>query len=776
MKPLSQVITAITALSIKNPKLTICLFIFITLLFSSQIHRLHFETSGESFLQKTDPARLAYEDFESKYGISAYFVILIEGDDLFSQEKISRLIEFESTIKKHTPYVASVESILNSTFVSHDEDDIYIGALADDVFSALSAEEKKALAISQAFFKDRLINASGDTTALLVRLKVYTPKKEGRKRLSVLDVQRTLESLEKSIHAFQPYFAKPILLGGSPVVTTELTQITKSEMLLFATLSVLVVAVVMYSQFHSIPVIVLPLMLLLMTVLQVIGAMALNDRAVHVTGSILPSFLIAICIGDSVHFIKHYFVHQRAEINPHENAIRAIEHSGVALFFTSLTTFLGLISFGFSHVEPISSFGIYAAIGIWIAFILTISFLPACFVALSITAHPKYARATKFAFSSSTYVQFLSVHKIKIIAMSLLLTISSSYLASKLSFTYNPLTWFKPEHPVKQSSAIIEQKLAGIMQVELLINTANSEALAVQQLNEIDQWLSRQIREHSSSIPIKGESSILVLLKEANRVLTDSQIAELPMSNELLAQELLLLKLNASDTVEQLISEDQSEIRVTLSIPWQDSLAFNAFVQSVADDFSYTFKDTLRLRVTGLASVGNKAFGDMVVSMSYSYLIAFVTILLCIAVLIRNPLYSAITMYANSLPLLMTLALMTVFSIPLDLFTLLIACVALGIVVDDSIHFMQTFKRYADSGLSIEQALIATIDSTGMALTTTTLILSVAFLVYGFSQLNNLVYFGLLTSVTILFALIADVVLVPALLLAFYNKKNNVYK
>lgn len=178
------------------------------------------------------------------------------------------------------------------------------------------------------------------------------------------------------------------------------------------------------------------------------------------------------------------------------------------------------------------------------------------------------------------------------------------------------------------------------------------------------------------------------------------------------------------------------------------------------------------MEATGMATLSNQAFEDMTHSMLESYFWAGLSILILLMLLTRKAGLGLLAMILpNVLPVCMVLALMHLLAIPLDMFTMLIGSIAIGLIVDDTIHLLYSFQRNVKEGLAPIDAMINSLLTTGKALVATTVVLSFAFLIYCLSSLSNLMAFGYLTALCIMFALVADLLLLPAILLLLY--KNN---
>jgi predicted RND superfamily exporter protein len=181
-------------------------------------------------------------------------------------------------------------------------------------------------------------------------------------------------------------------------------------------------------------------------------------------------------------------------------------------------------------------------------------------------------------------------------------------------------------------------------------------------------------------------------------------------------------------------------------------------------DFPTILGDEVEITVTGLMSLAGRTINAVIRSMSRTYLVAFLVITPLMVLLIGNLRIGLLSMVPNLSPILLTLGLMGWLGIPLDAFTLLIGCIAIGLAVDDTIHFMHNFRRYFARSGDVRRAVTETLESTGVAMLFTTLVLSTGFFIYMLSSMHNLFNFGLLTGFTIIMAFLGDVILAPALM------------
>jgi predicted RND superfamily exporter protein len=260
--------------------------------------------------------------------------------------------------------------------------------------------------------------------------------------------------------------------------------------------------------------------------------------------------------------------------------------------------------------------------------------------------------------------------------------------------------------------------------------------------------------------------SLADILKETNRALNENreEFYNIPDNRQLIAQELLLFENSGSDDLEDFVDSRFQVARFTAKMPWVDGVYYSAFINDLKQRFRQVLGDNIDLAVTGMAALLSRTMHASILSMAESYMIAGVVITLMMILLIGNLRIGLAAMIPNLTPIILTLGLIGWFGLPLDVFTILIGSIAIGLAVDDTIHFMHNYRRYHHDTGEVDEAVRQTLLTTGRAMLVTTVVLSIGFFLYMFSNLNNLRNFGLLTGFTIIMALLADFFLAPALM------------
>ncbi|RLT92410.1 MAG: hypothetical protein D9N11_16255, partial [Ketobacter sp.] len=200
------------------------------------------------------------------------------------------------------------------------------------------------------------------------------------------------------------------------------------------------------------------------------------------------------------------------------------------------------------------------------------------------------------------------------------------------------------------------------------------------------------------------------------------------------------------------------------TLPWINALLYAPLMDTLEQRFHDTLGEDYTVTITGLIPLLGSTLNSVIHSAAEAYVIALVVISLIMIILLGNLKLGLISMFPNILPIAMVIALMQLNGVPFDMFTILIGSIAIGLCVDDTVHFMHHFGRFRERGYATKEAIGRTLHTAGRAMLVTSIVLCSGFMVLTLSQLNNFTHFGIYSSLCILLALLADFLLAPALM------------
>lgn len=563
-----------------------------------------------------------------------------------------------------------------------------------------------------------------------------------------------------------------IFVAGSPVVVADIEKGIARTLSIMIPLSFLVIIVFLFVMFRRISGVVYPLLTMVLSLLASLGMMGLAGLPItHIT-SILPTFLLVVGIGDAVHILAIFYMKYDEGMGREDAIAYALGHSGLAVVMTSVTTAAGLLSFIAADVAPIVDLGYIAPAGVMLALLYTVVLIPALVALLPISkkgpgrsAKPVIDRVLAAAAKSAC------ANAGKIIAAALVITGLSVLGIASLRFSHNSMKWLPDDYPARQATEAIDGPLRGTVTLEVLVDTGRENGLHDPDvLNRLEESVRAVSGMQVGELHVGKAWTVTAILKEIHRALNENrpEFYAVPQDRKLAAQEFLLFEGSGSDDLEDVVDSSFRTARFTIKTPFHDAILYKGLMDRVRDHFQKTFPDA-RVVTTGIMSLFASMISNVVTTMAKSYAIALMVITLLMIVLIGRVRIGLLSMVPNLIPILMVLGIMGWFDIPLDLSTILVGSIAIGLVVDDTIHFMHNFRRYVEQTGDVEQAVLKTMQTTGKAMLITSIVLAAGFFLNTAAEMRNTVYFGVLTGLSVIFALVADYFLTPALMTVVFR-------
>ena len=520
--------------------------------------------------------------------------------------------------------------------------------------------------------------------------------------------------------------------------------------------------------FRRVAGVVLPIFVVGLSVACSLSIMAWAGTPLTLPTQTLPTFLLAVGIGASVHILAIFYQARRRGEDKEAAIVFALGHSGLAVMMTSLTTAGGLMSFAAAELRPIAHYGTYGPIGVMVGLVFTIILLPALIAVFPMQAGNKSAEDDFFSQRILVRVGvFATTHARSVIAVWTILVVAGLAGASRITFSHDVLRWFNPNNEVRLATELVNDRMRGSATIEALIDTHQENGLHDPELLAAIGEFQRRSLDLEAGAVFAGKSISLVdIVKEINQALNENQpeYYRVPEDRRLVAQELLLFENSGSDDLQDVVDSQFSVGRITIRFPFEDAVQYPPFFAQLEALAAETIGSKASFELTGMGVIIGYTLTAVIHTMVQSYTVALMVITPLIVLLIGNLRIGLFAMLPNLAPIIIILGIMGVFKIPMDAFTLLIGSIAIGLAVDDTIHFMHNFRRYYEETGDPKESVRRTLASTGQALLFTSLVLSGGFFIYMFASMTNLFYFGLLTGITIIIAFLADVILAPALM------------
>jgi predicted RND superfamily exporter protein len=756
----------------------------------ANIPKIVMDTATDSFLHKTDPALLTYNAFRDQFGRDELVIVAIETEDVFTPAFMDKLKKLHTELQNNTPHLDDITSLVNARNTYGRGEDLIVEDLFEDWPQDPAAfEAKRQRAYSNPLLQNTLLSEDHHITSIIIRTDAYTnagikeDALEGfddadaptsapeTKRAFLSDAENSelVSKVEQIAYGYDaPNFK--VYVSGSPVVADALKKSMQTNMKRFTLMGLLIIAVVLMVMFRRVSGVALPLIVVILSVVGTLGMLPLSGRAFTLPMQILPSFLLAVGVGASVHLLAIFFRHVQHGNAKQESVVYALGHSGLPIVMTSLTTAAGLASFAGAEVAPIADLGVIASLGILLSLLLNLTLLPAALSLLplkaksSTRAHKRHDRMDALL---QTIADFSTARAWPVIIVSGVLLLISIAGITQLHFSHQPFKWLPKSEPSRLALDLIDERLKGASSLEVIVDTKQVNGLYDPTIMAGLDKLSGDIEALKTDFISVGKTlSLADILKESNRALhaNDEAFYSVPDDRDLIAQELFLFENSGSDDMEDFVDSQFQKARFTAKMPWADSVYLQDIDDSVTAKFRAVLGDDVDITVTGMNALLGRTMQATIYSMGQSYIIAGGVITLMMIIFLGSIRLGLVSMIPNLAPIVITLGVMGWVGVPLDLFTMLIGSIAIGLAVDDTIHFMHNYRRIHHDTGSVDTAVRETLLGAGRAMLVTTIVLSTGFFIYLLSTLQNLINFGWLTGTTIILALLADMFLAPALM------------
>lgn len=750
------------------------------------------DTSTEGLLHETNPVRVEYDAFQKEFGKDELIIAAIGPVDVFSEAFLNQLKAFHQDLKDNVPHLDDITSLINARNTWGDGQTLYVEDFLEDwPENGSSMEDIKTRAYKNHSYVDTLVDQTGRYATVIMKTVAFTgPEskpldldgfsdgafdgfsqdvKEEQQEIAFDDAknQETVDAVKTIVNAYNSD-AFPIHLSGTPVVSAVLKTWMMKDMRTFTILAFLAITVLTYIVFRRIAAVAICLATIGFTCICTFGLMAMFQVPIKIPTILLPSFLLAVSVCSVVHILSMFYKNLSRGINKEQAIVKSLGHSGLAVVLAGVTTAGGLLSFVSSKVDPIEDIGIFVAAGVIIALVYSLLWVPAT---LAMLPKPKM-KTVSMHFNGVLDRILIGIggfgvrRPYLVLGAMVVLILGASVGIPKLRFSHRTLSWLPADSAERIATQVIDDTLNGTVAAEMMIDTKMKNGLHDPETLKAFEAFSNAFSTYRDEHIFVGKIlSVNDILKETNRALNgnDDAFYVLPDTSNQTAQEFLLFEMSGSDDLGKVVDTQFRKTHITLKLPWKDSVDYLHFYKRI-DEYIAKYMGDVTVINTGLPMLMCHTMTAIIDSMKTSYIIAFVAVTVLMILFIGNIRLGLISMVPNIVPIYLTLGIMGWMNVRLDAFTMPLGAIAIGLAVDDTIHFMNNFRRYTAAGYSVKGAVELTLKTSGRAMLFTSIILSSGFMIYCFSFLNNLSNFGVYTALTIVFAFLADCLVAPSLI------------
>lgn len=740
----------------------------ISLFFVWPISRLKINADLTSYLPRTDPAVKTLEHIADTYGGNFVAVIALETEDVFKPSALEAVRDLTSRLQllEGVNYVTSLTNVLD---LKKSEEGLEIGKLIseeDFPIDQTKAREWRDYVLSKKRFRGRLVSADGRVTLLVVALR------------KDVDKNQVMAAIEKIIQESQ--WPGEVHVAGLPAQLREISRFIINDLKTLLPLMLVIVFLCLFLSFRSWRGVFLPLITVAISTLWTLGIMSLVGVPLTIISNAIPVLLLAIGSAYSLHVLNRFDEVPLAEKE------KALAHVSTSVFLAAMTTVAGFISFIFgSYLSAIREFGLFASLGVLFSLLLSVTFGPALlFILSSSGSHRGTAYANNKPISSSFLLRlkkwsfgFLRREKIVILLFLMVIVVAAGGIP-QIKRHSKMLDYFEPSSEIRRSEDFLEKRFGGSIAVSVLVRGDIKDPAVLREMKALEEFMAKQPHLYN---PL----SIVDYLVEMNDLMGEGET--IPDTREKVSN--LLFLLEGQEGLDQLLHPDKTEAVIQATIPSLDIEEMKELVNRLENWIKEHSLPGLQMEFSGSPLVYLHLDRSLIQSQLISLAIAIVLIYLCVLFLVRSPIGALLGMIPITFTLILIFGFMGYTGIPLDIATVLVGSVSIGIGIDYALHWINRFRfelmsserASAFSGIEKEkncesgkkelkiqplmEAAERTLRGTGRAITINMITVALGFLVLVLGNLIPLRRFGLLVALTMLSSGLGALTLLPAVVI-----------
>ncbi|MCR2054420.1 efflux RND transporter permease subunit [Campylobacter helveticus] len=800
---------------INHPKSTLLSTLLFCVFLSFFAFKLHIDASAESLLLEDDKDLKIFRELSKHYKSDNFLMLAFKPNDKnpFSEESLKNLESLHQKLEG-VRGVERVFSIINAPLLLSSENKD-LKELMQNIPSILSEDINQTKAqneiLTSPFYLNNIIAKDGKTTALIIYLKpdlTYinlieardNAKDENEKehlRIQIKNHQEMQNALNKAlleqIRSIMSAYEKDgkLYLGGVSMISDDMISYIKDDLALYGIFLVFLLGFALWYFFRSFTLMILSLLICFISLSSASGLFALLNFPITVISSNYAPLMLIITLSVVVHLITHFIEISRLYPNTTQKrlVLQTLLSKAKPSFFAIFTTMIGFFSLIFSQIEPIIKLGIMMSLGIALGLILAYLFLASALVLLK----RKNFTQREFNLSFLLFCANASIRHRKLIYTLAFITIILALIGiPKLKVENSFVNYFKDGSAIKEGLLIIDKDLGGTLPLDIIVRFKDNKKNELKESEVLDSFenefeslaakdtywfdskktrIAKKVHQFLENKEFVGSvlslNSLLMLGKNINegKDLDDFALAFL---NENLPENF------KQDLLSPFVNITQNELKFSIRvIDSNPNLKRDTFLKSLKTELNELLKDEgVEVQITGIMLLYNNMLQSLFSSQFDTLAFVVLAIFVLFVLIFRSFKIATIAIVCNLIPLSLVFAFMGFLNIPLDLMSITIAAIAIGIGVDDILHYIYRFKEELKCA-SVKKAVLNSHLFIGTALYYTTISIVLGFSVMMSSNFIPTIYFGILTTLVMILLLFGSLFLLPSLLISFYAKKNN---
>lgn len=752
---------------IENRWLILVVTILLIAAAATGLTRNTFTSNYRIYFGPDNPELLAFEELENTFIKNDNILIILapRDKDIF-RPRMLEAIQFTTERAWQLPYSNRVDSLTNFQHTSADGDDFRVRDLVpgDMSLDEPALTQIRSIALAEPLLLNRLVSADGAVTAINVMVQIDRDDGNGNTPAVVAAAQSLVDELHGSYPDIDAY------LTGRVMLDFTFEDMSKHDIKTLVPLSLALMLLLLLVLLRSLSATFVVLLVIVFSIVVAMGLFGYSGVPLSSASAAAPTIILTVAVANSVHLVLTVLSGMNQGLAKRAAIVESMRINMQPVCIASLTTVIGFLSMNFSDVPPFAHMGNVVAIGVLASLLLTITFLPACLFVLPIKPHAPAVNTDHLR----RFAEFVVTRR-----RALLVTTSTVALLLIAGVPLNKFNdvfihYFDKGTPFRDASDFTEQNLTGVTGIDFGVYGKESGAASapgfMQDVNALSDWLQAQPE-------ILHVTSYTDVVKRLNRNMhgDDPEFHRLPESREMAAQYLLLYEMSLPyglDLNDQL-NVDKSSTRLNVRTHTLSSRQTLELEQRVTDWVTNNTEHIGRIEGTGTAIMFSHIAQRTAAAMVYGISLALVFISLLLIFALRSVKIGLISLIPNLIPAALGFGLWGFAVGEIGLGLSVVSGMTLGIVVDDTVHFLSKYLRARrEKDFPPGQAVVYAFTTVGRAMIISSLVLIVGFLVLATSQFALNSSMGILTAVVIAFALAADFLLLPPLLIKFEENRD----
>jgi uncharacterized protein len=736
----------------------------------TQIMHLQFEGSYRVWFEKESNTLKQYDDFRATFGSDDSIIIAFKDEKGIFNEKALTSIQTISQKMARLPNIGRVDSILNYQYIHTDstnpEDIIVENFIPNTHLSNDELVQKKEIAIHDPLTRDLTISKDGKTAMIAAKLLPSAGKNE---EINIALIKQTNEILKQESEKTGYKF----YVSGAPAINAAMAKIADDDANFYIPIALGLIVLLLWLFYQSFLGIAIPMTIVISASIVTLSiqyflGLKLNNFTINI-----PIFITAIGIADAVHFYIAW-INYRYQGMDNQQAIRiTIEKNLLPMTLTTVTTAIAFATLIGSNIVPVSTLGIAIATGTTSALIFTLVIVPALLFAMPNVKLPKNIsiKAPKW-FPNFNYAHFVIQYDKTIILVFALAAAIFLYGLLNTKIDSNVIKYFTQNVDVRQASDFTMHNITGSVNYEIIVDSGKSDGIKDPKFLTLVNEYNHALQEHFPEV--RHTSSLFDIIQRFQQVMNPEKTTNIPSDStqDANAQYLLMYSLSLPQGMEinDKVDISSRKLRITAQVDVVDS---SRTLQTIAWSRQWWKTHGMESTIVGQVAMFAQMEDSLTSTLIYSIISSIILIAIIMMMIIRNIKLLILFLIPNLFPILFILGLMGWLNIPIDVGIAISAAIIIGLAVDDTIYLFTHYFQAQKFGYTTEKTFNYILEHSGSAMVFTTLILSAAFIVFMFSDFVPNVHFSIMTVVTLIIALLCDLLLAPALISLMKKNETN---